>query len=143
MQPRGAEGEVGQGRKTHNLGSYLCSIYELSGAWHTMIHFQDPSLESEIILKNAWFDLKTTSNDIKKTTSFPGKLLFWTDSRYASIFHYIFSQYHSILLLREFYYWINKKKRDHVENTKKVILDSWWLPGEYGMYAYVWDRFEL
>ena len=66
MQPRGAEGEVGQGRKTHNLGSYLCSIYELSGAWHTMIHFQDPSLESEIILKNAWFDLKTTSNDIKK-----------------------------------------------------------------------------
>ena len=122
MQPRGAEGEVGQGRKTHNLGSYLCSIYELSGAWHTMIHFQDPSLESEIILKNAWFDLKTTSNDIKKTTSFPGKLLFWTDSRYASIFHYIFSQYHSILLLREFYYWINKK-RDHVENTQK----KWFL----------------
>ena len=51
MQPRGAEGEVGQGWKTHNLGSYLCSIYELSGAWHTMMHLQDPSLESEIISK--------------------------------------------------------------------------------------------
>ena len=28
-------------------------------------------------------------------------------------------------------------------HKKKVILDSWWLPGEYGMYAYVWDCFEL
>ena len=51
VQPRGAEGEVGQGWKTQNLGLYLCSIYELSGAWHTMIHLQNPSSISEVISK--------------------------------------------------------------------------------------------
>ena len=58
--------------------------------------------------------------------------MFWTDSSNAYIVHYIFSQYHSILLLREFYYWINKK-RDHVENTQKKS-DSWFLVVARGIW---------
>ena len=38
---------------------------------------------------------------------------------------------------------LDKQKTWPCGKHKKVILDSWWLPGEYGMYAYVWDCFEL
>ena len=70
-------------------------------------------------------------NDLKwhKTTSFPGKWMFWTDSRYAYIVHYIFSQYHSILLLREFYYWINKKNVTMWKTQKRWFLILGGCPG--------------